>query len=278
MSRKIIKISLIVLAVFFLIVYLVVLFGLAPIVNKVTSKFAPEILGCEVTIDDVDVYPAFNGCTVQGIIVGNPEGFNTETAFILDEVTVQVQLTSLTSDTIVVKNVIVDGARVTYEQDLNTANLFTIQKNIEEYVKKLSEGKVVDETPEEDTVAEELTEGSKKLVIENFEFKNAKVDFSAVIMGGKSMTLPVPNIQLKDIGKDEDGGASISDIIREIFNEIVKSCTNVVSGVGRGLKKAGGAVIGGAKDLGSGTVNVIKDAGSIFGLGGSKEEKKDDEK
>ncbi len=278
MSRKIIKISLIVLAVFFLIVYLVVLFGLAPIVNKVTSKFAPEILGCEVNIDDVDVYPAFNGCTVQGIIVGNPEGFNTETAFILDEVTVQVQLTSLTSDTIVVKNVIVDGARVTYEQDLNTANLFTIQKNIEEYVKKLSEGKVVDETPEEDTVAEELTEGSKKLVIENFEFKNAKVDFSAVIMGGKSMTLPIPDIQLKDIGKDEDGGASVSDIIREIFNEIVKSCTNVVSGVGRGLKKAGGAVIGGAKDLGSGTVNVIKDAGSIFGLGGSKEEKKDDEK
>lgn len=205
MSRKIIKISLAVIAVFFLIVYLVVLFGLSPIVNSVTSKFAPEILGCDVTIGDIDVSPAFNGCSVRGIKVGNPKGFETETAFKLDDVTVQVQLTSLASDAIVVKNVIIDGARVTYEQGATTSNLFAIKNNIEKFVEELNtSGETEDTVETEETVEEEVAEGSKKLIIENFEFKNAKVDFSAVFMGGKSMTLPVPDIKLTDIGKDAE--------------------------------------------------------------------------
>lgn len=275
MSRKIIKISLAVAAVFLLTVYLVVLFGLSPIVNTVTSKFAPEILGCDVTIDDIDVYPAFNGCSVQGIKVGNPEGFQTETAFRIDDITVQVQLTSLASDTIVVKNVIIDGARVTYEQGATTSNLFAIKNNIEKFIQKQQGAGRKEGPSEEETVEEEVSKGSKKLVIENFEFKNAKVDFSVVFMGGRSMTLPIPDIQLTDIGKSAENGATISDVVKEVYNEIFDACTNVVSGVGKSLGKAGGAVVDEAKKLGSEAKSMLKDAGSIFGFGGSKD--KDEE-
>jgi len=271
MFKKFVKYGFICLAVFLLIGYFVVLFGLAPIVNRTAEKFAPEILGCSVTIEDIDVSPVFNGSTVRGIKVGNPQGFKTETAFQLDNISVKVSLGSLLSDTIVVKHVIIDGAKVTYEQGLSTSNLFAIKNNIEKYAEGLSKENT--EKPVKVELPEDRNDGaSKRLIIEKFVFKNAKVDFSAVFMGGKSVTLPIPNIELTDIGKTGESGATISEVVKEVYNEIFTACTKVASSVGKGLEKAGGAVLDSAKGLKSEAEGLLKGAGSIFGFGGSKGE------
>jgi hypothetical protein len=53
--------------------------------------------------------------TLRGLSVGNPKGFKTPTAFELDEISLTLDIGSITSDPIVIKEIVVSAPRVTYE-------------------------------------------------------------------------------------------------------------------------------------------------------------------
>jgi hypothetical protein len=88
-------------------------------------------------------------------------------------------------------------------------------------------------------------------------------------LGGKKMTLPLPNIQMKDIGKDS-GGASPTEVISETFDAISKAVVDAVASggaiAGDALKDVGGA----ASDAAKGATDAAKGAADSIkkGIGG----------
>ena len=88
----------------------------------------------------------------------------------------------------------------------------------------------------------------RKLLIDYLKIQNSSVSVSAGVLQGKKLTIPLPDLELKDIGKERD--ASISDVIEEILaaiNEAVipavqKGITNI-----DGLKEKGESVHEGVK-------------------------------
>ncbi len=74
-------------------------------------------------------------------------------------------------------------------------------------------------------------------------------------MGGKEMTLPLPDIHLTDLGKN-DAGITPAELIKEVLSQVTE-----------GTFKAVGSSV---TDLGKGAANAAKDAGKAVGEGVSK--------
>ena len=102
------------------------------------------------------------------------------------------------------------------------------------------------------------------MVIDHVYVKGGKVNVSATLLGGKSMTVPLPDIHLQDIGKKEKGatpGEVVQSIISALNKAIVKAVTplnldkvgdvagKAVKGVGDTLEKGAKGVTDSVKDL-----------------------------
>lgn len=188
-----------------------------------------------VTLDEVDTGDILDGSVaLRGLIVGNPAGFKTASAFKLGEVSVKVDPGSIMSDTIVVKEVVVAAPEVTYEFAGSGSNIGTIQKNVE----KTAGG--------EPSSAGDG--GGKKVVIENLYIRDGRVNVSADFLQGKQTGTNLPTIHLKDIGKSS-GGASPTAVAEQVIAAITKAATGAVAKLDVGaikdaLQKEMGAKIG----------------------------------
>ena len=236
----------------------VLFFKLNGVVKTAVETVLPKMTKTRVTLDKVDISLFSGKATLSGFVMGNPEGFQTESALTFATVRVEVDLWSLLTDKIVIRDIYIDSPRVTYEAGiLAKSNFATIQKNVEDFAGPPSEKKP----------GEEKKPG-KKIQIDHFLMENGKVSVSAKLLQGQSLTVPLPRIELRDIGK-ESGGASPVEVVSEVFGKVAGSVEEVAKGalarakelVGKGAEavgEAGKGVIKGGKEAVGGAVEGIK--------------------
>ena len=237
--KRFLKIAAVVVAVLVLVVLVVVFFALNGIVKTAVETVVPKVTGTQVQLEDVSISMFSGKGTLSGLVIGNPEGFQTDHAFALGTVRVDVALPSLFSDKIVIEEIYIDGPEVTYEAGLTGSNIGKIQENVEQFA-----GPPAEEAEEPEEKGE-----AKKIQINRFVFKNGKIALSAKLLQGKALTVPLPDVELKDIGKEEDGkpvGEAAKDIILPLGNQIIAAA------------KAG---LANAKELLGAGVDTAKDAG-----------------
>lgn len=210
----------IVAAVYFLIA------GLDELVRAAVEQAGSKVTQVEVTLDKAEVKPTEGRAALRGLEVGNPAGFRTDNAFKMGSINVTIDTATVTQDPIVIKEVVVAGPEVTYELGTEGSNIDAIKRNVERYGS--GEKKAEAEGP--------------KVIIENLYVRDGKVNVSAVPLGGKSMTASLPEIHLKDIGKDK-GGASHG----EVAEKVMAALTSRVDGFVSGLDLSG--VFEGVKDV-----------------------------
>ena len=135
----------------------------------------------------------------------------------------------------------------------------------------LTGGSTSSDTSSSDTSESE----SPKLIIENVYIRNTEASISAAILGGKKMTVPVPDLHLTDIGKD-DGGASPAEAATLILDELLNDVTSAVSSVDlSGVADIAKDVLDGSGDIAKegekAVEGAVEEAGNLLGniLGGS---------
>ena len=102
----------------------------------------------------------------------------------------------------------------------------------------------VDKEPgkkQEKTVKSKKDSTGKKIQIDYIKIENASISVSMAGLGDNKFTIPLPMLEIKDIGKEED--ANISDAIDKIIGAINKSVAPAVksgmTGIGKGSEKTG---------------------------------------
>jgi hypothetical protein len=252
------KIVLIAVGVILLLV-VVLMLSLGQIIKAGVNTAGPKLAKVPVRLNSVVVNPLTGMVRIKGLVVGNPEGFNTPSAMELSEFKVDLAMGSLFTDTIVIKQILIDAPQITYEKSLKSSNLSTLQENLAP--KKEAAAPKTEAAPA-DKPAEK--KAAKKVIIEDFQLNGAKVNVTITALGGKKMTLPLPDIKMKDIGKKSDG-ASPAEVISEVFDSITKAVVEAASSVGdaagKALKDAGGAATDAAKgatDAAKGAVDSVK--------------------
>lgn len=209
-------------------------FFLGPIVTKTVNTVGPKITGTRVELDAAKVSPLTGGATLAGLFVGNPEGWTGDKAFYLGELRASVQPTSLLGDHIVVNEVYIDGPEFVYEKRLRGGS------NIDALLKQIEENTGGGKTP---SATEPGSESKKpmKFAVKSFVLKNAK---ASVIVGGRTVTVPLPPITITDLGVEE-GGITADQIATKVLQRVLAQIGTAAAGV---LTDVGGAVIEGGKD------------------------------
>ena len=248
-----------------LILIVVLMLSLGQIVKAGINTAGPKLAGVPVHVKTVIVQPFLGIVRMKGLVIGNPAGFNTPSAMELNDFKLNIKMSSLFSEAIVIKDILIDAPQITYEKGLKSSNLSTLQENL------APKGATAPKT--EAAPAPEKKKGAaKKVIIEDFQLNGAKVNVTITALGGKKMTLPLPDIHMKDIGKSS-GGANPAEVISEVFNSISKAVVDAVASAGNiagdALKSAGGAASDAAKgatDAAKGAANSIKKGlGGLFG-------------
>jgi hypothetical protein len=219
-------------------------YGLGAVVKSTVKIAGTPLLGVPVTLETAHLRLLQGVIRLKGLTVGNPDGCKTPHAIHVDEVAVDFDLKSLFTDTFVINRVFVKSPDIIYELGLGKSNIGRILEHLESG----------ESSPEPET----KSEGGKKVIIEDFLISDAHVRLSATVAMGSAVPIPLPEIHLKDIGKEEGSkGASPVEVIRKVFGAITGAVTHAVTG-------SVGLIGDGAKAVGSGAGKVAGSVKKLF--------------
>ncbi|MFA6316531.1 MAG: AsmA family protein [Elusimicrobiota bacterium] len=202
---------------------------LGTLVKLAVETMGPKVTGAAVRLDSVSLSPFSGKGRFRGLFIGNPPGFKTESAFELKDVSVSLDVASLATDRVKVHEVVVDGPEITMEMVSGGSNLSRLQRNVESFVPA---GAAAPESKPSEPAKQ------TRLEVGLFKVTNGKVHLSMGLLGGKSVTLPLPDIELRDIGKNQ-GGASVKETVAAMMGAVTKGAAKAAVGAG-GLLKDGG--------------------------------------
>lgn len=240
--------GLLVLAVIALIVVAVFLDG---IVKKGVETVGPKITGVSVKLDEMHIGLLTGSASIKGLVVGNPEGYKAPAAISVGLAEVSVSPLSIMSDKIVVRSIHVESPEITFEGGLSENNLGKIMDNIDTVSRNGGPAPAAAKPGGSPKPA-------KKIEVDDLFITGAKVHVSLTMLGGKEMTLSLPEIHLKNLGRS-NAGLTATDLTRAVFQSItsatIKAVADAAANVGGDVKNLGGA---GVKKLKSGL-------GGLFG-------------
>ena len=248
-TRRIFKGLLVVVVLLVVLLVGVVLF-LGPIIKTAAEKVGPKVLGVPVTVSNVAVNVFAGSFGLQGLRVGNPEGYSSDPLVSLGELRVAVKLSSLLGkEAIEIKEITILEPRISYEVVKSVPNVDALMARIQK--KEASAAQANKEVAKTDPPAAEKQAG-RKVIIDHFECRNGEVSFRAAMTLGQAITVPLPSIVANDIGR-KSGGTTMADAIQKMFGE-------VANGVGRAVVGVAGAV----GDVGKAGTDAVK--GGVKGV------------
>ncbi|HAH06877.1 MAG TPA: hypothetical protein DCM05_10185 [Elusimicrobia bacterium] len=224
-------------------VLVVMVLKLGTLVKTAVETLGPKVTRTEVRLKSVTLSPFSGSGKIRGLFIGNPAGFKSGSAFKLDSVRVSVDLKSLRTDRVFIKEIVVDGPEVTYEGSLSGSNLARLQKNVESYAPAAPE-------PKEAEPGKPM-----KVEIGLFKVTNGKVNLGLSALGGKGVTVPLPDIELRDIGR-ESGGVSADEAAKKMLGALNGAALKAAGG-SSSLLKSGTDALDGAKKAALGAVKGI---------------------
>ena len=227
--------------------------SLDTLIQEAVEKYGSEITQAEVELDQVEIDLGSGKGTLRDLSVGNPSGFKTPTSIKLGLISVEVDTSTVTSDPVVIKEIVIGKPDITYEIGADGSNITAIQNNVGAYMKKHGLAG--------DGAAKSSDSEGPKLIIENLYVRDGTVNVSATILEGKTMSAPLPDIHLKDIGK-EQGGATPAEIAEEVLSSITGAASNAAGGLGIGdtLESLGKSLEGVGAGVGDAVEGVTEGA------------------
>lgn len=216
---------------------------LGSIVKAGVEKGGPLITKVNVKLDSANI-SLFNGSgELKGFFMGNPEGFKAPGAVRVGSVAVKIEPGSVLGDKVIVRSVRVEAPEITYEAALGGSNIGKILENIQAVA---GQGKSDPNQPQ------------KALQVDEFVISGAKLNVTASVIGGSSVTLPLPEIRLANLGQNPEG-ITAAELSAKAFGEIVEASAKAVAA---NAVKIGGNVAEAAKNVGTDAKDRFKKATS----------------
>jgi len=231
--------------------------SLGSLIRVAVEKYGSEITQANVQLNEADVSVSSGQGALRGLKIGNPKGFRTTTAFQLDEISVAVDVGTITSNPVVVKEIVISAPQVTYELGPEGSNIDALKRNVDNYTKAGSGA-------EKSAAAEEKPSGPK-LVIQNLYIRNGNVNIGSTV-SDQTMSTTLPDIHLTNIGKEKNG-ATPGEIAETIIDALAKGVNAKVASVDTSqvlgeAKKQFGTAGADLEEKGKGAVEGI---GKLFG-------------
>ncbi len=169
------------------------------IVKVALEHYGPDVTGVAIKVDEVRLSPRDGLGSLEGVEIGNPTGFSAPRAARLGLVRVAIDPATHGDPVTVIREISVEAPMIFYERGHgnNGTNLDAIQRNIEAYVKR------GESAP--DAHAAMVGGTKRKFIIERLAIRGARVTMTNPALRGQGITFDLPDIQMRDIGKQQNG-------------------------------------------------------------------------
>jgi uncharacterized protein involved in outer membrane biogenesis len=199
----------------------------------------------------VHIEPASGLAALKGFELGNPPGFKTPRAIELGEVSLQMEVASLTTDVVRIREIRILAPHVTYERGDSGSNLEVIERNVQSYVAAQTAALGVGGSGAGGPGGKSGKQ--KKLIIDNLYIQGAKADVSAAMLEGRALSVPINDIHLQGIG-EKTGGATPAEVTSQVVGAVTRSVTRSVTtapvtGLVNGIKNGAKAAVDAVKGL-----------------------------
>ena len=205
-----------------------------------------EMVGTKVDVNEVNISLLGAALKVNGFRVGNPAGFRQENAIRVKDFHVDLDVSSLTADKIVVDYLEVSGVELDVEYNIKHGlNLDVLLDNVKKNTEKLSGGKEKKAEKKAEKKEKDPQEPQKQVVIRKLKLKDIKFTFSSQQLN-ISMPLPLPDIEMDNVGE----GKSLAETVETVLTELINNVWTAVKNAGKDVaKQVDGALNEGADAL-----------------------------
>jgi uncharacterized protein involved in outer membrane biogenesis len=198
-------------------------------IKKGVETIGPQITKVSIKLDGVSLSLFSGAGSIKGLVVGNPEGYQTPHAISVSSASVSVAPGSVLSDKIVIKSIRVEAPEITYEGNLlGSDNLHKILENVSAAAGTGSGS---------GSASSSGGKPAKKLQVDDFLITGAKVKVSIKGTGGLAAPVTIPDIHLSNLGQGPQGitAAELTKQVLEIVTaDVVKNAVSKVTDLGKG--------------------------------------------
>jgi uncharacterized protein involved in outer membrane biogenesis len=175
------------------------------------ERYGEATTGTPVTLSDADISLTEGRGTLSGLTIGNTEGYDEPHALEVDTIDVTLDLASLSRNVLVVKDVLVDGARLYAEQRGERNNLTELLDHMQTSAKAPEAGN---------------GGGGGRIIIDRFRLTGARIHLAADRLDSPQ-TLELEPVTVQNIGRSA-GGVGYSDAADSILGAIMNAARNAV--------------------------------------------------
>lgn len=195
--------------------------SLESVVRGVVHKYGSQVTGTDVNLKGFSLSLTNGQGAIKGLTVANPANYKSANLIDLGGVSVKVNLKSLTTDTIIIDEILVDKPVITYEMlSLTQNNIKQLQENIAKNTASAEKAEKKDNAAAKSSATDKSA--AKKVIIKLVKVNEGELRAITPLQNDKhALDIKLPSITLTDIGADKKGEsitASISKILTKILN------------------------------------------------------------
>ena len=212
------------------------------VVKAAIEEYLPPITQTSVSVGRIKLSPTDGAGQINDFILGNPKGFRTPHAFAAKTIELAIDPASLAGDVVVIRRIVIAAPSISYEISDAGSNFDVIGRNVDRY---LGSDKKKERKPE------------KKMIVELLSIRAATVGYAPAMLKGKSIDMTLPNLTLKNIGKDR-GGLTGPQLAEAITDALKSSITNSIAAAAKSVGNAAAQAAKGAAQAAKGMGDKLR--------------------
>ncbi|MGP8200956.1 MAG: hypothetical protein ACLQU4_15805 [Limisphaerales bacterium] len=197
MKKSLIRLG---IGVFALVVTAIVasIFCLGGLLKNRVESVGPRVAQVSVKLDSADVWLLTGRARLKGLSIGNPPGCKTQTAIQAGLISVRLDAMSALSSKPIIDSIVVQSPEITIEGGLRNNNLTRILKNVNASVSS---------SQAESSPSPFAAPGKpgRKFQVNDLLITGARLRFASLLYTGASVTVPLPEIHLVNLGAGPAG-------------------------------------------------------------------------
>jgi hypothetical protein len=217
--------------------YVVADFFLGSLVKAGVNRFGPGMTRTSVVLAGAHISPFTGEGTLTGLVVGNPPGWSGASAFSLGRIHLAVAPSSVFTDCIVINELEIEDPVFDYETRFVSSNLGELLSRIN------------GRRPADEAQAATKSGPPLKFIVKRLTLTGGKV---IVGVGPTAIPLPMPPIQLTDLGVSTGGVTSLElgqIIMRVVAQNVASAATHAATKFGSTFKGSVTEKVKALKDL-----------------------------
>ncbi len=161
-----------------------------------------ELLGTPVSLEKVSITLLQGKASFAGLSISNPPGYSSAPALTLGLIEIDIDLSSVNEDVLVIEKILIRDPQVSYELDKDgVANIDVLQQSVED-------------------AAPPSGSDTGLMIIDRLDFKGGTIAAIAAHKPGRQLTFDFPVLFMSDLGEPDGAppeqiGAEISEALME---------------------------------------------------------------